>query len=35
MQVSGRLHVSVTRVYDGTNMVISQYSSKEELNTVR
>ena len=33
-EVSGRYHVSVTRVYDGTNMIINQFSNKEELKTV-
>ena len=34
-EVSGRYHVSVTRVYDGSNMIINQFSNKEELKTVR
>ena len=33
-EVSGRYHVSVTRVYDGSNMIINQFSNKEELKTV-
>ena len=30
-QCSGRLHVSLTKVYDGTNMVISKFDTREEL----
>ena len=33
-QVSGRLHVSTTRVYDGSNLIINQFSNKEEIKTV-
>ena len=33
-EVSGKYHVSVTRVYDGSNMIISQFSNKEELKNV-
>ena len=33
-EVSGRYHVSVTRVYDGSNMIINQFSNKEELKNV-
>lgn len=28
---TGRLHVSLTRVTDGENVVVSEYTSKEEL----
>jgi len=31
LRVNGRLHVSVTNVYDGKNVLVSQFSSKEEL----
>ena len=33
-EVSGRYHVSVTRVYDGSNMIINLFSNKEELKNV-
>jgi len=29
--VSGRLHVSVTKVYDGKNMIINKFDTREEL----
>ncbi|XP_040567487.1 uncharacterized protein [Lepeophtheirus salmonis] len=29
--VNGKLHISVTRVYDGTNVIISNFVSKKEL----
>lgn len=29
--VSGRLHVSLTRVYDGKNVIVSKFNSREEL----
>ena len=29
--VSGRLHISMTRVYDGKNVIISQFNSREDL----
>ncbi|XP_066600427.1 1-acylglycerol-3-phosphate O-acyltransferase Pnpla3-like [Prorops nasuta] len=29
--VSGKLHVSLTRVYDGKNVIVSQFNSKEDL----
>ena len=32
--VSGKLHVSLTKVYDGRNMLVNQFSSKEELKRV-
>ncbi|XP_043256181.1 patatin-like phospholipase domain-containing protein 2 isoform X1 [Colletes gigas] len=31
IRVSGKLHVSLTRVYDGKNVIVSQFSSKEDL----
>lgn len=30
-KVSGRLHISVTRVYDGKNVIISDFNSREEV----
>lgn len=30
-KVNGRLHISLTRVYDGKNMLVNQFSSKEEV----
>ena len=30
-QASGRLHVSLTRVYDGQNILVSQFATREEL----
>ena len=30
-QCSGRLHVSLTKVYDGKNMVINKFDTREEL----
>lgn len=29
--VSGRLHISLTRIYDGKNVVVSQFNSREDL----
>lgn len=29
--VSGRLHISLTRVYDGKNVIVSKFNSREEL----
>lgn len=29
--VSGKLHVSLTRVYDGKNVIVSQFNSREDL----
>lgn len=29
--VSGKLHISLTRVYDGKNVILSQFDSREEL----
>ncbi|KAK9870801.1 hypothetical protein WA026_009760 [Henosepilachna vigintioctopunctata] len=31
IMVSGRLHISMTRVYDGKNVIVSQFDSREEL----
>lgn len=31
IRVSGKLHISLTRVYDGKNVIVSQYNSKEDL----
>ncbi|XP_077297192.1 1-acylglycerol-3-phosphate O-acyltransferase Pnpla3-like [Arctopsyche grandis] len=31
IKVSGKLHISLTRVYDGKNVIVSQFSSKEDL----
>ena len=31
LQVSGRLHISLTKVYDGANLVASHFSSKQEV----
>ncbi|KAJ8922499.1 hypothetical protein NQ315_007529 [Exocentrus adspersus] len=31
IRVSGKLHVSLTRVHDGKNVVVSQFDSREEL----
>ena len=30
-QVNGKLHVSLTKVYDGQNMLVNQFSSKQEV----
>ncbi|XP_055384251.1 1-acylglycerol-3-phosphate O-acyltransferase Pnpla3 isoform X2 [Condylostylus longicornis] len=30
-RVSGRLHISLTRVYDGKNVIVSQFNSREDL----
>ena len=29
--VNGKLHVSLTKVYDGQNMLVNQFSSKQEV----
>lgn len=29
--VNGKLHISLTRVYDGKNVIVSQFESKEDL----
>ena len=31
VKVSGRLHVSLTQVYDGQNILVSQFDTKEEV----
>ncbi|CAK9825101.1 Patatin-like phospholipase domain-containing protein 2 [Anthophora retusa] len=31
IRVSGKLHVSLTRVYDGKNVIVSQFSSREDV----
>jgi len=31
LQVSGRLYISLTKVYDGSNILVSEYASKHEL----
>ena len=30
-QANGRLHISLTKVYDGGNMLVNQFNSKEEV----
>lgn len=30
-RVNGRLHVSLTRTYDGKNIIVSQFDSREDL----
>uniref|UniRef100_A0A0K8TSE0 triacylglycerol lipase n=1 Tax=Tabanus bromius TaxID=304241 RepID=A0A0K8TSE0_TABBR len=30
-KVNGRLHISLTRVYDGKNVIVSQYNSREDV----
>ena len=32
--VSGKLHISMTKVYDGQNLLVNQFSTKEELKRV-
>lgn len=34
-RVNGKLHISLTRVYDGKNVIVSQFTSKEDLLQVR
>lgn len=34
-RVNGRLNISVTRVHDGKNVILSQFDSKEDLIQVR
>ena len=34
-QVNGKLHVSLTRVKDGTSLVVSQFDTREEVIEVR
>ncbi|XP_078046131.1 brummer isoform X2 [Augochlora pura] len=31
IRVSGKLHISLTRVYDGENVIVSRFSSREDL----
>ncbi|XP_046394008.1 uncharacterized protein LOC124161840 isoform X2 [Ischnura elegans] len=31
IRVSGKLHISLTRVYDGRNVIVSHFTSKEDL----
>lgn len=31
IRVNGKLHISLTRVYDGKNVIVSHYTSKEDL----
>jgi hypothetical protein len=31
LRVNGKLHISLTRVYDGKNVIVSQFGSKEDL----
>ncbi|XP_050457183.1 1-acylglycerol-3-phosphate O-acyltransferase Pnpla3 [Cataglyphis hispanica] len=31
IRVNGKLHISMTRVYDGKNVIVSQFNSKEDL----
>lgn len=31
LRVNGKLHVSLTRVYDGKNVIVSQFNSREDL----
>lgn len=31
IRVSGKLHISLTRVYDGKNVIVSQFDSKRDL----
>lgn len=31
MRVNGKLHISLTRVYDGKNVIVSQFNSREDL----
>ena len=31
LKVSGQLHVSLTNVYDGKNILVSNFASKEEV----
>ena len=30
-QVNGKLYVSLTKVYDGKNLLVNQFSSKQEV----
>lgn len=31
LKVNGRLHLSLTRIYDGKNIIVSQFNSREDL----
>lgn len=31
IRVNGKLHISLTRVYDGKNVIVSQFDSREDL----
>eukprot|EP00092_Neocalanus_flemingeri_P107954 GFUD01138578.1.p1 GENE.GFUD01138578.1~~GFUD01138578.1.p1 ORF type:complete len:623 (-),score=105.53 GFUD01138578.1:90-1769(-) len=31
LKVNGRLHISLTKVYDGKNLLVTEFSSKEEI----
>jgi len=31
LRVSGKLHISLTRVYDRQNVIVTQFNSREEL----
>lgn len=31
LRVNGKLHISLTRVYDGKNVIVSQFNSREDL----
>jgi hypothetical protein len=35
LRVNGKLHISLTRVYDGRNVIVSQFGSREDLVQVR
>ena len=35
IRVNGKLHISLTRVYDGKNVIVSQFNSKDDLMQVR
>jgi hypothetical protein len=35
LRVNGKLHISLTRVYDGRNVMVSQFGSREDLVQVR
>lgn len=31
LKVNGKLHISLTRVYDGKSIIVSQFNSREDL----
>ena len=31
LRVNGKLHISLTRVYDGKSIIVSQFNSREDL----